>query len=299
MDWITGLGNAIDYIEEHITEEMDYAEVSKQAYSSSYHFQRVFSTLCGYTLGEYIRNRRLTLAGNELKSTPAKVIDIALKYGYNSPDSFARAFTRFHGINPSLAREAGAILKSFSRLYLKLSLEGGNTMNYRIEEKEARIYTGYSRHFEGVPGNRAEQEKEFFVHTRANQYLLQGMADDSTAIYNIITNINDDGYDFYIAALLPDYMREHIEDDSVLGKEDAKRFEMIHIPKTTYAIFETEREKFPTHLHMELRRKIISEWLPSSGYILADTAEITCTHWYKKPRQDERYIELWIPVTKK
>lgn len=298
MDWITGLSKAIDYIEEHLTDDIDYNEVAKRAYSSSYHFQRVFSILCGYTLGEYIRNRRLTLAGNDLKNEDGKVIDIALKYAYENPDSFSRAFSNFHGVNPSVARENGSVLKSFSRLHLKLSLEGGNTMNYRIEEKKTRIYTGYARHFDGVPGNRWEQEKEFFCNTRANQYLLQGMADDSTAIYNIITNIDDSGYDFYIAALLPDHMRERIEEDCILGKEDAKRFGMIEIPKTTYAVFETDKAKFPTMLHMELRRQIITEWLPSSGYELADGAEITLTHWYKKPRHEERFIELWLPVIK-
>lgn len=299
MDWISGLSKAIEYIEDHITEEIDYTEVARQAYSSSYHFQRVFSILCGYTLGEYIRNRRLTLAGNDLVNTNCRVIDIALKYGYENPDSFTRAFSVFHGITPSSVREGGASLKSFSRLYLKLTLEGGNIMNYRIEEKEARTYTGYSRHFRGVPGNRKDQEKDFFVHTRANQYLLQGMAEDSTAIYNIITNINDEGYDFFIAALLPDAMRERIEDDCVLGKEDARRFEMISVPKTTYAVFETERCDFPTKLHLDLRKKIISEWLPSSGYELAPQAEISLTHWYRKPRHKERYIELWLPVIKK
>jgi len=299
MDWITGLGRAIDYIEEYLTDDIDYAEVAKTAYSSSYHFQRVFSILCGYTLGEYIRNRRLTLAGNDLINTDSKVIDVALKYGYESPDSFSRAFSNFHGVNPSAARENGSVLKSFSRLHLKLILEGGNTMHYRIEEKEARIYTGYARHFDGVPGNRGEQEENFFVHTRANQYLLQGMADDSAAIYNIIMNIDDNGYDFYIAALLPGHTRARIEDDSVLGEEDAKRFEMIEIPKTTYAVFETDKAKFPTRLHMDLRRQIITEWLPSSGYELADGAEISLTHWYKKPRQEERFIELWLPVVKK
>ena len=298
MDWITRLGKAIDYIEEHLKNDIDYADVAKQAYSSSYHFQRVFSILCGYTLGEYIRNRRLTLAGNELKNTDCKVIDVALKYGYENPDSFSRAFFNFHDIKPSLAREPGSVLKSFSRLHLKLTWEGGTIMDYRIEEKETRIYTGYARHFDGVPGNRESQEENFFVHTRANQYLLQGMAEDSTAIYNIIKNINDNGYDFYIAALLPDHMRERIKEDCVLGKEDAKRFEMIVIPKTTYAVFETNRARLPTNLHIELRRRIITEWLPSSGYELADGAEITLTHWYKKPRHEERYIELWLPVVK-
>lgn len=136
MDWIMGLQRAINYVEEHITEPLDYEEVAQHAYSSSFHFQRVFSTICGYSLGDYIRFRRLSLAGSELANEGAKVIDMALKYGYDSPESFSRAFTRFHGIAPSQARH-GAILKSFSRLSVKLILNGGNKMDYRIEKKEA------------------------------------------------------------------------------------------------------------------------------------------------------------------
>ena len=136
MDWIMGLQRAIDYVEEHITEPLEYEEVAQHAYSSSFHFQRVFSTICGYSLGDYIRFRRLSLAGSELAIEGAKVIDMALKYGYDSPESFSRAFTRFHGIAPSQARH-GATLKSFSRLSVKLILNGGNKMDYRIEKKEA------------------------------------------------------------------------------------------------------------------------------------------------------------------
>ena len=98
MEWISGLQKAIDYIEEHLTEDLDFAEIAAQAYSSNFHFQRVFSILCGFTLGEYIRCRRLTQAGSELASTDSRVIDTALKYGYDSPESFSRAFVKFHGI---------------------------------------------------------------------------------------------------------------------------------------------------------------------------------------------------------
>lgn len=299
MDWVSGMQNAINYIEAHLCDDLDYAEIARQSFSSSYHFQRVFSILCGYTLGEYIRNRRLTLAGEELASENAKVIDVALKYGYESPDSFAKAFTRFHGVPPSQARGNGAYLKSFSRLSIKISLEGGSVMDYRIEEKPALIFTGYRRHFEGIPNERGEQEKNFYVHTRANQYLLKGMAEDAYTEYCVIKNIHDNGYDFYITNLLSDYMREHITEDTVLGEEDAKRFENIEIPARTYAIFETERAMYPTMLHLDLRKRIVSEWLPSSDYALSDAPEITVTHWYRKPNREKRYIELWIPIEKK
>lgn len=137
MDWITGIQKAIDYVEAHITEPIDYEEAAKRAYSSSFHFQRVFSILCGFTLGEYIRWRRLSLAGSELLQSNEKIIDLAMKYGYDTPESFSRAFTRFHGIAPSQAKNNSAVLKSFSRLSVKLILNGGNTMDYRIETKEA------------------------------------------------------------------------------------------------------------------------------------------------------------------
>ena len=196
MDWITGMQKAIDYIEANLTEEIDYEKVAAESFSSSYHFQRVFSILCGYTLGEYIRLRRLSLAGAALASGKEKVIDIALKYGYDSPDSFAKAFQKFHGMPPSEARAKGKMLKSFSRLSIKISLEGGSTMNYRIEEKDEMILTGYKRRFSGVPGEREEQEKDMYVNTRVFQYILQGLSGNLEKNYDIITNIGDDGYDF-------------------------------------------------------------------------------------------------------
>ena len=101
MEWIRGLQRAIDYVEDHLEEEINYKEAAAQAYSSVFHFQRIFSILCGITLGDYIRLRRLTLAGSELASTDCKVIDAALKYGYESPESFSRAFMKFHHISPS------------------------------------------------------------------------------------------------------------------------------------------------------------------------------------------------------
>ena len=129
MDWIIGLQKAIDYIEDNLTETIDYEMVAAQSFSSSYHFQRVFSILCGFTIGEYIRNRRLSLAGTELATSDAKVIDIALKYSYKSLDSFAKAFQKFHGILPSQAHNNGSNLKSFFRLVLKFSLEGSTIMS--------------------------------------------------------------------------------------------------------------------------------------------------------------------------
>lgn len=299
MDWIIGMQKAIDYMEDHLTETIDYDVVAAQSYSSSYHFQRVFSILCGFTVGEYIRNRRLTLAGAELAVGDAKVIDVALKYGYESPDSFAKAFQKFHGLLPSQARSNGSNLKSFSRLVLKFSLEGGSMMDYRIEEKDEMILTGYKRHFVGVPGEREDQEEEMYVKTRALQYILQALSRSLETNFDIITNVDDDGYDFYIAYQLSEYYRNNLNKDGVLGEEFARYFENVRIPKCTYAVFETERCAFPTEVYLDLRKKIASEWLPNSGYQLADAPELVVTHWYRGDMKNQRYRELWIPVEKK
>ena len=152
MNWTAGLQHAIDYVEEHLDGELDFAEIARQAYSSSFHFQRVFGLVCGVTLGEYIRLRRLTQAGIELACEGGRVVDVALKYGYDSPESFARAFTRFHAVSPSAAKGGRAALKSFSRLSVKLSIEGGSIMDYRIEKQDAMTVIARTEHFGGEVG---------------------------------------------------------------------------------------------------------------------------------------------------
>lgn len=296
MEWVVGIQRAIDYIEDHITEELDYEEIARTGFSSSYHFQRVFSILCGYTLGEYIRSRRLTLAGMELAADKIRVIDAAVKYRYESPDSFAKAFARFHGITPSAARERGARLRSFARLSIRISLEGGSSMDYRIEEKPEMVLTGYKRFFTGSPAERDAQEEAFYVTTRLNQYALKGLAGDPVTSYGVMTNFREEGYDFYIAARLQEWEREHLEEE--LGNaEDAARFENIAIPAHTYVVCETERCKYPTMIFPQLRRRIVEEWLPSSRYVLAEAPEISVTHWFRNPDSEKRYIELWLPVS--
>lgn len=296
MDWVTELQRAIDYMEEHLTDELDYEKIASVAYCSSFHFQRVFGILSGYTLGEYIRNRRLSLAGSELLQTDIRVMDLALKYGYESPDSFTKAFARFHGITPIEARRHGAALKSFSRLSLQVLLKGGHDMRYRLEEKPAMVFTGYKRRFKGIPGERSQQEGDFFCSTRTNQYILHGLAWDDETTYCIVDNIEDDGYDFVIAVLLEEKVRLRAAkgDYGTLEPEERERFQEIAVPAATYAVFETRRSQYPTQEHLELRCQVVMEWLPSSGYELAQAPEIEVIHWAHD--KDQRYIELWLPV---
>ncbi len=147
MDWIKAVEDAIEYIEENITGNLTIAEIASKVNLSAFYFQKGFAMLCGYTVGEYIRMRRLSLAGSELLSSDAKVMELAVKYGYDSSDSFTKAFTRFHGSTPTDVRKNGASLKSLARLHIKLSLEGGSVMEYRIEKKAAFKIMGISRVF--------------------------------------------------------------------------------------------------------------------------------------------------------
>ena len=303
MDWIFGLQKAIDYIEDNLTETIDYDTVAAQSFSSSYHFQRVFSILCGFTVGEYIRRRRLSLAGAELAAGRAKVIDVALKYGYESPDSFAKAFQKFHGILPSQARGNGSMLKTYSRLVLKFSLEGGTIMNYRIETKPKMTLIGYKRRFEGTPYDelRLKQEGDFFMTTRAHQWMLKGMANDKLSDYCVLTNIDDDGYDFYIAATTENYERDNLYNSNVTGIDfmDKFNFEEIVIPERTYAVFETEKQKMPIPEYFDIRKQIAAEWLSNEEYQMINAPELAVYHWGIVGGYADRTIEIWIPIEKK
>ena len=300
MDWITGIQNAIDCIEEHITEELDYAQIARKSFSSPFHFQRVFSILCGYTLGEYIRSRRLTLAGLELANTREKVIDVAYKYGYDSPESFAKAFQKFHGITPSQARGGGGMLKSFSRLSIKVSLEGGSIMNYRIEEKPAMLLTGYKRRFTGSPNDKREQDHNFACETRLEQAILEGLCREHETVYQVLTNFDADSYDFYFAYQFPNWALEDLKE---MPTDILSRFENVSVPAGQYLVCETERCQFPTAKVDELRKQAVSQWLPASGYELRDAPEIGVIHWFweegNEKRNSSRYCELWLPIVRK
>lgn len=137
MEWMKIIGNAISYIERHITDELSVQAIAAAVNVSPFYFQKGFAMLCGFAVSEHVRSRRLALAGNDLATTDEKVIEIVMKYGYDSPDSFTKAFTRFHGVTPVSVRKDSALLKSFAPLKIRFSLEGGYLMDYRIVSKEA------------------------------------------------------------------------------------------------------------------------------------------------------------------
>ena len=301
MDCTSGLQRALGYIEANLDGEISYEAAACAAGMTAYHFQKMFSMLTGMTAGDYIRARRLTLAAVDIRRG-MKVIDVGLKYGYESPDSFARAFARFHGMPPSEARASGARLNSCSPLHIKISLEGGRMMDYKIVERPAGRILGYHERFEGAPYGkmRALQEEKLFTSTRAKQWLLRGMGDETLDDMVAVTNVTDDGYDFWYCTSLDNWTLEHFYDENITGIDFMDRFgfEVLDVPAGTYAVFKTDRERYPVDAYESLRERIAGEWLPGSGYVLRNAPEFAVYHWYRKEQRDNRYIEIWLPVEK-
>ncbi len=291
MDWIRGIQSAIDYTEEHLSEEIDYDKVAKHACSSSFHFQRVFSIMCGYTLGDYIRMRRLSLAANELVHSDAKVIDIALKYGYESPESFARAFSRFHGVTPTEARNGGTV-KSFSKLSVKLILTGGSEMDYRIEKPGAiNVICKRKRVHKPETGNGTPDIKGFWANcsqdgtlTKICSYIPE--KPKLKGLLGICFSLETEG------DILPYGIGVEYSGLSVDGSLD-----VIEIPEFTYAVFPF-KGRMPESF-IETYRKIVSEFFPGSDrYEYAGGVEIEV---YPSDKTDDPnyYGEIWIAVKEK
>ena len=289
MDWITGIQNAINYIEEHLTEEIDYEIVAKEAACSSFYLQRIFSILCGMTLGDYIRNRRLTLAGNELSAADDKVIDIALKYGYESPESFTRAFSRFHGVTPSEAKKDGSKLKSFSRISVKITLSGGNIMNYKIIEKEAFDIIEKVEAHTVEDSKNAKSIPDFWTrsHNDGTVKKLLDTTTDRTFIFGVCYgNLPENAktFDYSIAA--------KCNDNTVVPEG----FRKNTIPARTWAVFEC-KGAMPNAIQ-DLWHKIVSEFFPTSSY--KPTYEMDIEAYSEGNMGDpDYYSEIWIPVVKK
>ena len=257
MNWIQGIQRAIDYVEANITEEIDFEEAARQAYASSFHFQRIFGILRGFSLGDYIRMRRLSLAAEELSVGDAKIIDVALKYGYDTPESFSRAFSRFHGISLSEAKHGGNI-RIFTPLSVKLTLTGGAKMDYRIEKRDA-FQVVCKRRQVGKPQSAGETP-------------------DITAMWQAV---GADGTMGRLIACLP----ENPVMKGLLGicfssELDGKRFpygigveydgrkvdddlEIVTIPANTYAVF-TSKGKMPDAF-IETYHRIVTEFFPQSS----------------------------------
>lgn len=289
MNLAAEIQNAINYIEENITDELDFAEISKRASCSTFYFQRIFSALCGCTLGEYIRSRRLTLAGYELVSEHTKVIDVALKYGYDSPESFTRAFVKFHHITPSQAKKDGRMLRSFSRVSVQIILKGGNLMNYKVEKKDAfKVLEKVEKHSIDDSQNK-NTIPEFWMrsHTDGTVQTLLKQTNDTTFLYGICYNNAPKSekaltFDYSIASLYG-------------GGEIPEGFSVREIPARTWLVFECIGP-LPDSVQ-NTWHKICTEFFPTSNY--KPTYEMDIEAYMGENMNNEKYYsEIWIPVEK-
>ena len=277
-DWTEGIQNAIRYIEDNITEPLEITDIAAKAYVSAFHFQRIFSVLCGMTVGEYIRSRRLSLAAQELSRSDVRVIDAALKYGYDSPDSFARAFTKFHGVTPSAAKERGAALKSFAPLRIKLTLEGGSIMDYRIVEKAQFTVMGVSRSFSSETSY--DEIPKFW-----EEHFRNGGGEKVKGMFGVCIDSKDNG-----SAMEFDYLIADVYDPCA---EIPGGCVTRVIPAGTWAIFPCSVKTL-----QDVNTKIWSEWLPNcKDYNLAGNYNI---EMYTEMCDDpaKQYSEIWVPVEK-
>ena len=290
MDTLTSMNKALEYIEENLTDELDYSQISKIAFCSEYHFKRMFSFLAGISLAEYIRRRRLTLAAIELKNKNLRIIDIAVKYGYISADSFSRAFQNLHGILPSEARKEDAQIKAYPKMTFQLSIKGGNEMNYKIVEKQSFKIVGFKKRvsmvFKGI--NLEIADMTSLLTPEIIKQLKSISNVEPLGIISASTNFSEER------------MEGKGELDHYIGvasnSDDTASFNVLNVNSGTWAVFEAIGP-FPETLQ-DVWGRIYSEWFPSSGYETVIGPEIL---WNENPDTgNPKYkSQIWIPVRKK
>ncbi len=281
MDWIERLNKSIHYIEDHLTDEIDIGQLARIACCSTYHYQRMFTYMAGITLSEYIRRRKMSLAAVDLQSGKERVIDIAEKYGYQSPTAFNRAFQSFHGIAPSSVKNEGTSVKSFSPIIFQITVKGATKMNYRIETKESFRIIGVSRPLEKEIENNFMVVPDMWQNAVTNgtvQKLAALMDTPPMGLLGVSVCNDEEQWKYFIA---------------VSSTKTNDEFEEYLIPASTWAIFSGSGTNQSIQ---ELEKQIVTEWLPASGYEYANAPDIEV---YINPDPENAQYEVWIPVNKK
>jgi AraC family transcriptional regulator len=289
MEPLKQLNSAMNYIESNLAGEIDFHKVAQLACCSEYHFRRLFSFLSGTTLSEYIRHRRLSQAAFELQNSNIKIIDLAIKYGYDSSDAFSRAFQALHGLTPTEARMDGVLLKAVPPMTFQLTIQGGDEMDYRIIEKEAFYIVGIKK-------------RVSLVYNGVNPEIMamwQSLTEDDIKTLKQASNIEPRGL---ISASLnfAEGRAEGTELDQFIGvatnKPDSGKWHVLNVPACHWAVF-TVRGEFPQTLQ-NVWGRIYSEWFPMSGYEISEGPEILWNE-SKDTSLPNYHSEIWIPVIKK
>ena len=285
MEWLEHFSNAIEYIESHLDKEISYDEIAKYACCSTYYFQRIFSYIAGIPVSEYIRRRRMTQAGFDLQRKEVKVLDIALKYGYNSPTSFNRAFQSVHGITPTAAKEIGCKLNSYPAMRFSIKVTGGNAMSYYIEEKEAMRIVGVRTN---LTEDMEENQKKIplfwnnLIMTQSFKTIIEMNKQKQDGILGISLYEGPQNIFYYIAVSTNDPVPTGMYE--------------YQIPASTWVVFENDgmfKEKI-----QDIFKRFYTEWLPFSGYEYAGLPDIE-VYPISTDKPKQGHSEVWIAIRKK
>lgn len=280
-------------MEEHIYEEISYAEVAKSVHMSSYNFHRTFSFIVGMTANEYIRKRRLTLAARELQTTGLSVMDAAYKYGYESPESFSKAFTRFHSATPKQAKRKGTKLHLFNPLVIKITLEGGSVMDYRIEHRESQRFIALVRAFPNEISNDENDHSipDFWTecHEKNLVEAIRSLrAEGKRDLYGLCSPVRDSETHFNYGI-------------GIVIDEDTDVTDLEQFTKSGYTLWETEPADYAVFKCFgsdgdclgEMWSKFFKEFVPQTGYMQTDGTDYEI---YFEKGESGLFCELWIPV---
>ena len=295
MEWIAAIQQAVNYMEEHLMDEINYEDVAEHVHISSYEFHRAFSFLTGMTANAYIKSRRLSLAGKAIVETDAKITDIALEYGYETPESFTKAFTRFHGIAPTAARNESAKLVLFNPIVIKISVEGGKSMDYRIVQTEAKKFIALVRSFktEIINDDDNHEIPDFWGEVNANQMLgpiWMLREDGKRDLYGLCTPTVEDSdtFDYGIGIIVDEDTAEYDQ-----AELEAKGFKIWDVKPGTYVVFDCIGED--GDCISETWEKFYKEFLPQMGYEAVDETDYEL---YFDTKHGDVFCELWIPMKK-
>ena len=286
MEWLIRMKNALDYMESKMTGPLRIEEIAAVAYVSPFHFQRMFSMLTGVTVADYIRKRRLTLAAQELAVSKIRVLDVALKYGYDSPESFAKAFRKAHGLTPSAAREPGVQLKAFPRLSFHLSLKGDQEMDYKIVDKPAFRVIGKSMEVTTRDGENFRRIPLFWNECNADgtsdELIGLGPAEDWLGIC-MCMDMQKEMLTYWIAV-------------EAAPETDAQGYETAGVPAASWAVFKSVGAM--PHAIQNVWQRIFQEFFPGTGYEHTGGPEFEL-YPPGDPSAEDYVCEVWIPVIKK
>lgn len=293
MNSLKQLNEAMAYIEARLTEPINFEEVGKKAGCSGYHFKRMFSFLAGMSIGEYVRNRRLSLAVNYLMNTDQKIIDIALLLGYESPDAFTKAFSALHGVSPSKARAERLNLKVFTPMTFSLQIQGGTQMVYRLVEKEAFYVVGYKKRteliYEGIGTEMQVLATELGIEKLLRLKALSNL--EPMGILSVTDNIDSERL---LGSELDQYIG--VVRTEVASLDPKEGYDLLEVGAGKWAVF-TVVGKFPEAVQ-QTWASIFSEWFASSDYELREGPEMLWYEGQDMTRPDFK-CELWIPVSQK